>query len=133
MLLLAHDVITKNDKTEIKAKGVKILSDVIKYSEWDNQNGPLYNIPKSQVFMITYQNGKKNSYKIGNYANNRVKDLNYTFKPRDKNQPKSKTNYADRFGNIELAPNTIGKLIVPSVYMVNDIFFMPNIAFFYYL
>lgn len=140
--LLAQDIIIKSDKTELKTKVVEITNDAVKYKEWDNQSGPLYNIAKSQVFMITYQNGKREymsnsvetntSHKttIGNTTNNVVsKDPRFIFTPRDKSQPRSITNFADRFGNIGITLNTLGKTTVPNISVIDDFFFMPNIAF----
>ena len=57
--LFAQDIIIKNDKSELKAKVVEITDDYIKYHDWDNLTGPIYNISKAQVFMINYQNGKR--------------------------------------------------------------------------
>lgn len=140
--LLAQDIIFKNDKTEIKTKVIEITNDVVKYREWDNQSGPIYNIQKSQVFMITYQNGKREYMTSGVAAPsiNKVpnanssssitsKDPRFVFTPRDKGQPKSKTNYADRFGNIGVTVNTIGKTTIPTISVIDDFIFMPNIAF----
>lgn len=56
---LGQDVIIKNDKTEIKAKVTEITENAIKYKDWSNLDGPVYNINKSQVFMIVYANGKR--------------------------------------------------------------------------
>jgi hypothetical protein len=55
----AQDIIVKTDKTEIKAKVTEITEMVIKYKKWDNQNGPVYNIARSEVFMILYANGQR--------------------------------------------------------------------------
>jgi hypothetical protein len=55
----AQDVIVKTDKSEIKAKVVEIADLSIKYKKWDNQDGPLYNIAKADVFMIIYANGQR--------------------------------------------------------------------------
>jgi hypothetical protein len=55
----AQDVIFKNDKTELKAKVSEITETGIKYKKWDNLDGPVYTISKSEVFMILYSNGQK--------------------------------------------------------------------------
>jgi hypothetical protein len=55
----AQDVIIKTDKTEIKSKVLEIGDDAIKYKKADALDGPIYSIKKTAVFMIIYQNGKK--------------------------------------------------------------------------
>ena len=140
----AQDVITKNDKTEIKAKVIEITEDVIKYYDWANQSGPIYSISKAKVFMVTYQNGKREFINPGIDNGNKAKaaqnspatgdipstkDPRFIFTPRDKSQPKSKTNYGDRFGNIGVTLNSLGKTTIPTISVIDDFFFMPNIAF----
>lgn len=56
---LAQDIIVKNDRSEIKVKVVEILEDVIKYRNWEHQDGPLYNLSKGEIFMILYANGQR--------------------------------------------------------------------------
>jgi hypothetical protein len=55
----AQDVIFKNDKTELKTKVSEITETGIKYKKWDNIDGPVYTISRSEVFMILYSNGQK--------------------------------------------------------------------------
>lgn len=57
--LLAQDLIVKTDKTEIKSKVLEITNEVIKYKKFEMPDGPIYNINKTEVFMILYQNGTK--------------------------------------------------------------------------
>lgn len=59
----SQDVIIKNDRTEIKSKVSEISETTIKYKKWENLDGPLYNISKSEVFMIIYANGKRETMK----------------------------------------------------------------------
>lgn len=56
---LAQDIIIKNDKSEIKSKVTEITETSVKYKKWENLDGPVYSISKSQVFMIIYQNGNR--------------------------------------------------------------------------
>ena len=56
---MAQDVILKQDGSEIKAKVLEITDQQIKYKDFDFQEGPMRNINISEVFMITYENGKK--------------------------------------------------------------------------
>jgi len=55
----AQDIILKKDGSEIKAKVLEITDQQIKYKEFDFQSGPTRNINIAEVFMVTYENGKK--------------------------------------------------------------------------
>lgn len=55
----AQDILVKTDKSEVKVKVIEITDAAIKYKKWDNADGPLYNIAKSDVFMIIYTNGQR--------------------------------------------------------------------------
>jgi len=60
--MYAQDVIVLKSGDEISAVVNEIGIDVIKYKKFDNQTGPIYNVEKSQVFMIKYQNGTKDVF-----------------------------------------------------------------------
>lgn len=82
--LLSQDIIYKKDASEIKSKVVEITETVIKYTNFEQQNGPIRNIPKDQVFMITYQNGtveKFNSADIQVNNSNAYETQTKTFPP----------------------------------------------------
>ncbi len=55
----AQDIIYKKTGDEIKAKIEDINSEEVKYKKFENQQGPSYFIPKSEVFMVVYENGTK--------------------------------------------------------------------------
>lgn len=55
----SQDVIVLKTGEEISAKVLKISQSVIEYKKWDSQAGPTYEVAKSIVFMIKYQNGEK--------------------------------------------------------------------------
>ncbi|HNW89986.1 MAG TPA: hypothetical protein PKN48_10005 [Bacteroidales bacterium] len=57
--LQAQDVIFKKNGDEVQAKIEEVGVSEIKYKKFDNQDGPLYTILKSDVFMIKYANGTK--------------------------------------------------------------------------
>lgn len=59
MQVHAQDVIVKNSGEELKTKVMEVSSDEVKYKLWDYQDGPLYTISTGDIFMIKYQNGKK--------------------------------------------------------------------------
>ena len=54
-----QDILTLKTGEEINAKVLEINSSEVKYKPSDNPNGPLIVIMKSDVFMIKYENGKK--------------------------------------------------------------------------
>lgn len=58
----AQDLVLKKDKTRIEATIVEITEDAVQYKRFDFQDGPLYNIKKSEVFMIVYKNGLTESF-----------------------------------------------------------------------
>ena len=53
----SQDIIYKTDGNEIKARVIEIAESTIKYKNFDQQEGPIRDIPKSEVFMIKYQDG----------------------------------------------------------------------------
>ncbi|HXH20236.1 MAG TPA: hypothetical protein VNJ07_14260 [Chitinophagales bacterium] len=55
----AQDVIIFRNGDEVQAKVREIDTEHIKYVRYDNLNGPLYTIPRADVFMIKYENGTK--------------------------------------------------------------------------
>lgn len=59
----SQDVITKTNGEEIKAKVIEVLQSEIKYKKHDYLDGPLFSIPKSEVFFIKYENGSKDVIK----------------------------------------------------------------------
>lgn len=55
----AQDVITKTDKTEIKALVTEISDETIKYKLFDFQEGPVYNLKRAEIYKIIYSNGRE--------------------------------------------------------------------------
>lgn len=64
----AQDFIIKNDKSEIQAKVLEITDETIKYKQFQFQDGPVYNVKKTEVFMIIYQNGKRETFTVSEKA-----------------------------------------------------------------
>ncbi|GAA4380486.1 PQQ-binding-like beta-propeller repeat protein [Hymenobacter koreensis] len=58
----AQDVIIKNDKTEINSKVIEITEDHVKYRLFDFLDGPLYNVRKTDVWMIIYEKGRREKF-----------------------------------------------------------------------
>lgn len=59
----AQDVLVKRSGDELQVMVLKISTAEIEYKKWDNQEGPTYCVPKSEVFMIKYKNGDKDVFK----------------------------------------------------------------------
>lgn len=59
---LSQDIIIKNDKSEIKAKVIEIQETSIKYKLFGFLDGPLRNILISDVFMIIYEDGTRETF-----------------------------------------------------------------------
>lgn len=57
-----YDLIIKNDKTEVKAKVLAIEEYNVTYKKIENIEGPTYNMSKSDIFMILYANGTKETF-----------------------------------------------------------------------
>ena len=60
--LISQDIIVKINKSEIEAKVVEIQEGFIKYKLYEDLNGPLRNIQVSDVFMIIYETGKRETF-----------------------------------------------------------------------
>jgi hypothetical protein len=58
----AQDIITTLTGEEIKSKVIEITTFEIKYRKIENINGPIYNILKSDVLMVKYENGSKDIF-----------------------------------------------------------------------
>ena len=64
----AQDVIVRTDNSTVLSKVLEISSTEIKYKKWDNQDGPIYSIDRSEVISINYQNGEVETFS-GNTSN----------------------------------------------------------------
>jgi len=58
----AQDVLTKRTGEEIQSKVLEVTTTEIKYKKFDNLNGPLIIVLKSEVLMIRYENGTKDVF-----------------------------------------------------------------------
>ena len=57
------DIILLRNGNEIQAKVLEVGLSSVKYKKCDNQEGPLIEIEKNDIFMITYSNGSKDVFK----------------------------------------------------------------------
>lgn len=65
----AQDIIIKRDGSEENVKIVEVSGGHIKYRKWTNQNGPIYNIPTTDIFIIKYMDGRKEVFQQNNDDN----------------------------------------------------------------
>lgn len=72
--ICAQDVIVKKDGSTILSKVLEIESTNIKYKKFSNLNGPVYNINKSEVFSINYENGEKDVFNTESSIQNTTSD-----------------------------------------------------------
>ncbi|MCF8234361.1 MAG: hypothetical protein K9J33_06050 [Bacteroidales bacterium] len=58
-LLWSQDIIFRNDGKDIESLIIEVGTENIKYKKFNNPNGPVYIMKKSEIFMIRYENGTK--------------------------------------------------------------------------
>ena len=95
----AQDIIVMRNGDEVEAKVTKVGTAEIEYHKWSNQDGPIYTVPKSDVFMVKYMNGDKDVF-----CNNNMISTNSDNNPEKgyviKNPDTTNPNLIDRF-NVE--------------------------------
>ena len=60
--ITAQDIVVMRNGDEVEAKVTKVGTAEIEYHKWSNQDGPIYTVPKSDVFMVKYMNGDKDVF-----------------------------------------------------------------------
>lgn len=60
--VFSQDIITKKTGEDISAKVTEVTQTEIKYKKYDNLEGPIFSILKSEVLMIRYENGTKDIF-----------------------------------------------------------------------
>jgi Domain of unknown function (DUF4190) len=60
----SFDLIVLRNGEEVKAKVIEMTSDEVKYKKFNMLNGPLYVTKKSEIFIITYANGTRETFKL---------------------------------------------------------------------
>lgn len=58
----AQDIITKKNGDDIQAKVIEITLNELKYKNFNNLDGPIISILKSDVILIRYENGTKDVF-----------------------------------------------------------------------
>jgi hypothetical protein len=62
LTIFAQDIIVTKDAKRIDAKVLEINIDNVRYKDFENQDGPIYTILKSDIASIVYQNGKVENF-----------------------------------------------------------------------
>lgn len=60
--LYAQDVIIKKSNEEILSKVIEVTTNEVRYKKYDNLNGPTFNIEKSEIYLIKFENGTTESF-----------------------------------------------------------------------
>ncbi len=60
--VFSQDIITKKSGEDISAKITEVTQTEIKYKKFDNIEGPIFSVLKSEVIMIRYENGTKDIF-----------------------------------------------------------------------
>lgn len=58
----SQDLITKKNGDDVKSKIIEVGTLEIKYKKFDNLNGPIFTILKSDVLIVRYENGTKDIF-----------------------------------------------------------------------
>ena len=61
-VLLAQDIIILKSGEEIKALVQEVGLNDLKYKKFENPNGPVYTLQKTNIFMVRYENGEKDVF-----------------------------------------------------------------------
>ena len=64
--LSSQDIIILKNTEEISSRIIEITDTHVKYKKYSNLDGPIYNIIKTDVFMIKYENGEKEVFTSNN-------------------------------------------------------------------
>jgi len=115
--LFGQDFIITNSKEEIKAKVIEIDELLVKYKKFDFQEGPIYSVKKSEVFLIIYSNGARETF----YPNAiELKNSDIPFTKNNRNPEKEVVNSTNTSRNSsqiiqdnpDKTPKTISKSIL---------------------
>ena len=79
MTAKSQDLIIQKDGEEIKSKVLEVNLEIIKYKKFDNLNGPTFEMSKSDVFLIKYENGTKDVFNKVEKYQKVIESSNLTF------------------------------------------------------
>jgi len=82
----AQDIIVTNKGEEIQAKVEEVGDIQIKYKKFSHLSGPVYSLPKSEIFMIKYENGNRDVFNTNNSPDSKKTDNNTSIASSDNNR-----------------------------------------------
>jgi hypothetical protein len=116
--MTAQDAIIKRNGDEIKAKVKAVNDKEIEYIRYDNQEGPLYRIAKSDVLLIMYSNGTKDIFSNETPTNNSGSTANNNNVKKERPVPSSINRPAERYYNYDFFDKN-----VPLVFLGIDFYY----------
>ena len=60
-IITSQDVITKKTGEDIRSKIIEVTQNEVKFKKFDNIDGPIFSMLKSEILMVRYKNGTKDS------------------------------------------------------------------------
>ena len=60
----AQDIITKKDGTDIQAKILEVTPGEVKYKKFNNPDGPVFTMLKSEILLVRYENGENEVFNV---------------------------------------------------------------------
>lgn len=109
---IAQDVITRTNGEKINAKVLKVTSTEIEYKLFDNQDGPLHTLLRSDVNVIIYQNGTKDVFSDMPVDGN---DSHLSY--RERGILDAKTYYKSQMGGAIVSGAILGYGTIPAIIM----------------
>lgn len=109
---MAQDVITRTNGEKINAKVLKVSPTEIEYKLFDNQDGPLHMLLRSDVNVIVYQNGTKDVFSEMPVDDNTSK-LSY----RERGIMDAKTYYKPQISGAIVSGAILGYGAIPAIVM----------------
>lgn len=109
VIAAGQDIITQKDGVDIQAKVIEVGIDQISYKKYSNPDGPTYVISKSDILMITYENGEREMYNT------------YTETPKAPSLPQGVMTFNDWSGKISVGGVTIENEMLDMYFSPSDL------------
>ena len=61
-IITSQDVITKKTGEDIQSKIIEVTQNEVKFKKFDNIDGPIFSMLKSEILMVRYKNGTKDIF-----------------------------------------------------------------------
>ena len=66
----AQDLITTKEGKDIQAKILEVNSTEVKYKKYNNLDGPIFTMKKSEILLVRYENGENEVFSNSNRGYN---------------------------------------------------------------